>query len=614
VTGRARFGDFLHLAHQHLGAGGPNRDGRRENLEEVVAALSRLVAVMSGHAHDLTVTFPTESPRAQPVLSPPARAFLEVREALANAAGFLAARDRPHWRAPAMTSPLAHRLDAAATALRMGRDLLQTHFAPGASGGRRQRSEWAAVIESDAVSQALLADIAALAHKAACQCADLTAQQPGRQVGEWQMRRRLIAACQWLWVPATAVHAAGHGQADRGGALLLAAVPVNALPARHAIQGGKPIGALCDGAVSSAERVRYLAWRAAAGVPVQRDVTTASLRRVAETSTVTSHNCAGLLHTLATHMAKAGFGRVSDRLAAAAQAAGQARDTWLSAAREAARLRTVTPGGLSPAAAEAGELAVWTGRLAYADSQWTPADGPDRALRPPETLAGTDVPLVVAVAHQASETLASLARADHEQIRAAARQGCLLVPTRSLPEDYDIPYPFAHVPQARVTSLLGRYADAARASRHTADAIGEAAEMVRAPSRTLALARAAVANHAGHVPEPVPGQRGGADAEAEADAEAREVPGPVERILRDLGVTDETALIRSAGLDRDAERLIVYAATSTQTRRRPSPNGFAHSASTAALVSHALRSGNPNAVALLSPPGKPEREPPEPEP
>ncbi len=85
--------------------------------------------------------------------------------------------------------------------------------------------------------------------------------------------------------------------------------------------------------------------------------------------------------------------------------------------------------------------------------------------------------------------------------------------------------------------------------------------------------------------------------------------------MLDLGVTDPGLLTRSAELDRDAERLIIDAAITTEARQRPHlPNGLGRSAGTAALVNHALKSGDPRAVALLRPPARPQREPPEREP
>jgi hypothetical protein len=89
----------------------------------------------------------------------------------------------------------------------------------------------------------------------------------------------------------------------------------------------------------------------------------------------------------------------------------------------------------------------------------------------------------------------------------------------------------------------------------------------------------------------------------------------VETTLLDLGVTDPALLTRGAQVDRDAERLIIDAAATTETSQRPHrPNGLNKPAGTAALVNHALTSGNPHAVALLRRPTRAEREPPEREP
>jgi len=92
----------------------------------------------------------------------------------------------------------ARRLSEAARWLRIGRDLLHTHFAPGAQGGRRHRSEWALVVTSDALRRALLMEIALFARIAAGQCSELALSRYAGVSGDGQARRRLNAACQWL--------------------------------------------------------------------------------------------------------------------------------------------------------------------------------------------------------------------------------------------------------------------------------------------------------------------------------------------------------------------------------------------------------------------------------
>ena len=100
---RAKFGDFLHTAHWDLGPpaglGGPY--AVRGNVEEVSRSLLRVVIVMNRYVQDLTVTF-TEMPAgARPALSLWARACIQAREALSNAAGFLIEPhilDRAPWQ------------------------------------------------------------------------------------------------------------------------------------------------------------------------------------------------------------------------------------------------------------------------------------------------------------------------------------------------------------------------------------------------------------------------------------------------------------------------------------------------------------------------------------
>jgi hypothetical protein len=82
----------------------------------------------------------------------------------------------------------------------MGRDLLHTHFSVDAEGGRRPRSEWAPAIASEAVTQALLTEIGRVAREAADQCSALALSQSANVAGDSQARRRLNAACQWLWM------------------------------------------------------------------------------------------------------------------------------------------------------------------------------------------------------------------------------------------------------------------------------------------------------------------------------------------------------------------------------------------------------------------------------
>ena len=149
---------------------------------------------------------------------------------------------------------------------------------------------------------------------------------------------------------------------------------------------------------------------------------------------------------------------------------------------------------LPPTAGEAGDFALCTGRLAYADAAWTLSSGPGHQPRPPHDLAPHpgDVALALAAAHHARDAMTSLAYAQRERIRTAASAGRLLVSTRSLPDTMDIPRPFAPALPDHVYALLRICQDTAEAAAEASARAGEAAAAVRAPSHVLTAARAAV--------------------------------------------------------------------------------------------------------------------------
>ena len=492
-----------------------------------------------------------------------------------------------------------------------GRDLLHTHVAPGSGGSRQPRSEWALAVTCAPVSRALLTEIGSLARRIAHQVSGPALSPSAGGPGTADGRRRLNAACQWLWVLDTSVRAACQHEPVTGRHReLLAAIPVNELPTRRILGGGEAVTGLCEGVIVTAERVRHLAWLSAQAEPWAVDLNAASLRRIAQASTVTSHNCHILLRALAervTHTAAAPDGT---GVWAAADAAGRARDTWLRAARAVSQITTDTRGLPSALAAETSDLALWTGRLAYAEPGWTLSSGPARQARPPASLAARpeDLPVAVAAVHQACETLAMLTGTERDRIRAAARAGRSAAPTSSLPDDYDVPRPFAHAPPERVSTVLAAYTDAVKASHQTVAAVGQIAAATQAPSRVLTTAREATQTARSAPTRDVPARH------AEPD-ELHQQPGPTERTLHDLGVTHPGLLSRGADIDLACERLIIDAAAGLgPAPKRPSALMLSRSRATAALVNHALASGDPRATALLWRPEPDQRVQPEPEP
>lgn len=504
MTGRATFGDFLRATGKHLEP--PPRQSepvakrrqaavRTRQVQDVTVALHRLIAVMSRYLDDISAAFELVPQRHQHLLTTWPRACIQAREALGNAAAFLrpgAAAWEKHRGQPPSES-LADRLNGAAASLTAGRDLLHTHFAPQPGGERRDSSEWAPVVVSAPVTRALLAELAVCARRAAPQAADLALSRTPAQRHSGQARRRLNAACQWLWVADAAIQASDRQDpvsADEQ--RLLHAIPVNALAPRHIPDGSEQVTDLCEGTVTIAERVRHHAWTQATRPPWSPGLTVTSMRQVASTSMVTSHHCEMLLQSLAE---RTGLGsQISSGMLESADAAAKTRSRWLDVAQLLSHTTTDTRGHLSPAAAESADLALWTGRLAHADSQWTLDRGPAHPARSPESLAPEpgDVRCVVAAVHQTSHTLTRLARAEHDQVQAAAQTGRLLVPTRSLPDTYNVPHPFAPAPPDRIGTLLSAYSGADQASAEMTASVARVASAVRAPSDVLTTAKAAV--------------------------------------------------------------------------------------------------------------------------
>ena len=614
MTGRATFGDFLHAAHRALagGTGGPSPT--HGDVGEVSRSLLRLVTIFGRYLQDMATT-PSQVPGRTPVSAGPwDRARGQAREALTNSAGYLIGPGTSgrRWPAAPSASPLAQCLDQVATSLTAGRDLLHTHFAPGPQGWVHQ-SPWAPAIACERVNRALLAELGQLAAPIAHHGANVAlAPIPGAPESTDQ-RRRLNAACQWLWVLSTSIEAAHRAApvpaADHD---LLAAIPVNALPQRPLLEAAETVPGLCEGVIATAERLRHLAWHAAQQPPGSPGLTVTSARQAAETSTVTSHNCALIARTLAA----ASHGTspaISADLAAAADAARQASGSWYQIARALRQVTTDTRGHLSPAAAEARDLALWTGRLAYTDPTWTPASGPHHPTRPPQQLAARpgDVPQVVAAIHHAGEALALLSETEHDQLRAAAHAGRILVPTRTLPDDYNIPRPYATALPEHTGPLLARYRDASQATRQATTPIGRAADATGAPSRALTTARAATQA----TPSASPAANPDDQATPGGREHTRDIPGPLQQALLGLGITSPSLLARGADLDQASQRLLIEAADELPpTHQRPPAATLNATAGTAALLNHALASGDPQAARLLRQPGQAEREEPEPEP
>ena len=133
------------------------------------------------------------------------------------------------------------------------------------------------------------------------------------------------------------------------------------------------------------------------------------------------------------------------------------------------------------------DLVLRIGRLAYRNPGWTPACGDASLARQPADLAPSagGISTVLAAVHHATDTLTHIAVTDQRCVRQAAADHRLYIPTRLLPEDYDIPRPYSPAPRSRVTALLDGYRLAVKTCTAATAALDDLALAAGVPSRVL---------------------------------------------------------------------------------------------------------------------------------
>jgi hypothetical protein len=136
-------------------------------------------------------------------------------------------------------------------------------------------------------------------------------------------------------------------------------------------------------------------------------------------------------------------------------------------------------------------------------------------------------------------------------------------------------------------------------SAQTTVAVATIAADLRAPSHLLTVARAATRTdgRSARIAERQTAEL------AAGPQPAPEFPGPVERILHDLGVTSPAMLMRAAAIDHLGEQLILDATQDAEPEQASlEAIGLSRSTGPAELINHVLATGNPQAAAILRPP------------
>jgi hypothetical protein len=576
MTMTAVFGEFLSPAGEHIAAasrfgGEMPPDAKRS----IITELDCLVTTLAHYLGDLAL--PDDFSPAS-TANPEVRAALDARTALRRAAASM------HSGATAVREttaddahPAVRHLSAANGYLAAGRDLLQTHFTPGSAGIPTGSSPWAAAIISWPVTAALISELAACARHLGLWAAQLSETGSMYAGVPAEACLALHTAGQWLQLAGTSMQVAQLNQPLTSvGHELLAAIPPNIPPPRQPPSDAEPVPELCEGITTSAERLRHAALAFARQSRWSPAASSTSWRRDALASAITSHASEFVLRGLAERARQLGCsGPIQAQLASAADAMSQSWPAWRTIA---CQWDIVSTGNhhdraVSPVAAEFDDLVVRTGRLAYRNSRWTPACAAASVTRDPADLAATasDIRTVLAAVHHAADAISRVAASDREAVRAAAADHRLYLPTRLLPENYDIPCRYSPVPPPLADELADAYDTAIDTSLRAAIALDDlATTTIDAPSSTLAAIRAlasASAHQAATEEASAPGQAQPLQPRHTLPAHA----GQVERILRDLKITEPAMLLRAAAIDQAARDMLTQATVNSRQRHNLSP-------------------------------------------
>ena len=571
------FGDFVGAGRKHLEAAVAAGDGQGAHLTDVVPPLQRLVTVMSLCLEDLAPCDEIEA-TSRTDLDVWERAVIDAGAALRIAAGCLrqsmAAAGPAQPAANRAPSPARHVADAAAR-LTAGRDLLHTHLVLDPDGIAYDQSEWAAAVTSLPVMRGIANEMADWSARLAPFTAWLAGLAPphiSRRMTDRSFalspREDLASASQWLRAAGAALGPALDADAVRPADMeLLYAIPAALPPQRQPLDpAGESVAALCRGITVSASRLRAAVHRGRDRASWSPDLTSGGWQWMAQAAAVTSHLSELALRSLAVRTGQlAGLGITDERMDRAADCMIGMREAWQRVDLMWNTIVTERRSLPTPAMSEAGELLLRMGRLVWDNPQWTPARAHRGPRRTPAALAPRPAVFtaVVSAAHQVADALARVAITDVATVQAAARNGRLYVPTRSLPEGYDVPRAYAPALTGTVLEAQDAYHDAADASIRAARDLDEIAIAIAAPSKTLALARAAA---------PVQTRRrGGYSTWPDEDGSyhpphvgvsfkhsraSTGLPGPVERAVRARRADDPVILLRAVAIDNAARQLI----------------------------------------------------------
>lgn len=571
-------GDLLGRGRGHLDAvvGLAGNAQRSESVVVAARLMGQLALGLSRYLDDIAPYSVAEAITGTH-LKRAARAAVDAREAMQIAAESLHAGDGEHDVSPAgAPDSLVGHLAAAAALLTASRDLLGTHFRTDPSGWPQRRG-WAEVITSVPVTRAVLAEAGGWSRQLAFLTSWLSLLSAADPAVPASVHRGLTDAYHWLLVGSATI---ATGQSDDAATAadteLMHAIPVGLAPVRQPPQGFETVDELAEGVTISAARLRITAQAGGEEAAWSMVLTAESWRWTATSAAVICHLSELMLRSLAESPGvAAGIPEAVAQLNAAAEAAADASACWREVAEGWNLMTTETSGLTAPGIADTGDLILRLGRLAFTNPGWTPLRASRAPLRgladlAPDTKQAAEV---VGALHHAADSLVWVAAADLRAVGAAIEASRIYVPTRTLPEYYDVPYRYGNATPAATAALTDAYQAARNATEHAVTGLDTVAVTMNAPTRVLAAARAAIRpatdadeHHKADAPDRLRQQQSVAP-----DPEPRHRPGPVEQAVRSAGSPDLILLMRARAIDKLAEKLITEAKKLSQDVEMPGP-------------------------------------------
>jgi hypothetical protein len=565
----ATFGDLARLTSHHLDEAVtiPAMTITAGTAATAAHELHRLVNVLSRYLKRAAPYDEVEA-TTDPDLPGWRRAIGPARQALELASGGLLAESQHEAVRPgaAQPDPVIAELTAATSCMSAGLDLLNSHFAADHEGIWNDMSPWSPVVRSYAVTQALVEQVMRWLGKLAllpdslsiaCDIAGISTAREPFDTGRY-----------WLLTAVSALSGALRTSPVKAEDTdLLMAIPPNLVPDRSPPRPVESVRELTEGIHVSATRLRAVASRTAGHAAWSPAATTDSWKWTATATAIVFSLSQHMLITLAEHASRwPACEGTSSLLHTAAGLAAESCTRWRQVARAWGDLRTETHGLTAPEIQDTSDLLLRVGRLAFNDPDWTPsrsretAQLPNQARQVPD---GAQAAEIAGALHQAADALGELAAATMRQTRTASNAGRLLVPTRTLPARYNVPYAYWHAPPRPAEALLREYQDAVHRSEETAVAAGAAAVSLGAQQSTLSPRVAAIAvtrdpstsTSGARLREGTRTIRAGTSSgRAETGTGPR---GPTERALRRLGFgEDDILMLRAKAIDNAGRNLI----------------------------------------------------------